>query len=275
MQGKHVLITGGTAGIGRETALGLARLGADVTLLGRDRAKAERAAAAIRTASGNDAVSALAADLADRDAVHQAAEEYRLRHKRLDVLLNNAGLFLPRREVTRDGQEWTFATVYLGHYLLTQLLLERLKAAEQGRILFVTCPPAQARVRFEDLTLERGYSTLKAQFQAKGALFMLMHELCYRVSGTPVTVNCMLPGLMIRTDLLANMPFYMRWAVRLFGMSPAKAAEAQIWLASAPELAGVTNRYFLGRVEKPLSGQIVDDQATRKLWQLSQALMGI
>lgn len=275
MRGKHVLITGGTAGIGRETALGLARLGADVTVLGRDRARAERAAADIRTATGNDAVWALAADLADQQAVRLAAEEYRRRHQRLDVLLNNAGVFLPRRELTADGQERTFATVYLGHRLLTQLLIDRLKAAEQGRILFVTCPPAQARVRFEDVTLKRGYSTLKAQFQAKGALFLLMRELCQRLSGTAVTVNCMLPGLMIRTELLADMPFYMRLAVRLFGMSAAKAAEAQIWLASAPELAGVTNRYFLGRVEKPLAGQILDDEASRKLWQLSQALTGI
>jgi retinol dehydrogenase 14 len=275
MRGKHVLITGGSAGIGRETALGLARAGADVTLLSRDRDKAERAAAAIREATGNSAIAALSCDLGDRKSVHQAAEEYRLHHKRLDLLLNNAGLFRPRRELTPDGQERTFASIYLGHYQLTQLLLDRIKAAEQGRILFVTCPPGQAKVRFDDLTLERGYSTLKAQFQAKGALFMFMRELSYRLAGTAVTVNAMLPGLMLKTDLMTDMPLYMRLPVRLFGKTAAQGAAAQLWLATAPELFDVTNRYFHGRAEKPMSGQITDDAACRQMWQLSQALTGV
>jgi|HubBroStandDraft_1064217.scaffolds.fasta_scaffold00354_11 retinol dehydrogenase-14 len=276
MGGKHVLITGGSAGIGYQTALGLTRLGADVALLGRNRDKAEYAAAAIRSATGSTAVSVLPCDLGDLESVRAAAESYRIKHKQLDVLINNAGPIQPRRTLTRDGQELTFATIYLGHYLLTQLLLDRLKAADQGRILFVTCMPRQARVYFDDLSLERAYTARKAQFQAKGALFMFMRELSYRLAGTTVTVNAMLPGTKrFKTDLLSALPFYRRLPILLFGKNAAQAAAAQIWLVTAPQLADMTNRYFLGRVEEPIAGQITDDEACRQMWQLSQALTGV
>jgi NAD(P)-dependent dehydrogenase (short-subunit alcohol dehydrogenase family) len=272
MKGKHVLITGGSAGIGRETALGLAKLGAEVTLLGRNADKAERAAAAIRAATLNQAVSALSGDLSDLDSVHAIVEAYRLRHKWLDILVNNAGPLLPRRLLTPDGQEQSFATIYLGHYLLTQLLLDRLKAAEQGRIVFVTCAPAEAKISFDDLSLERGYTPFIAQYQAKGALFMFMRELSYRLAGTSVTVNAVLPGKLFRTELRRQLSLYQRLTAWIFGQKPAQGAEAVIRLATTPYLAEVTNRYFNGEVEEPIIGQIADDMACRQMWQLSQAL---
>ena len=275
MQGKQVLITGGSAGIGKAAARALAQQGASVTLLGRNRARGEAAAEEIRRATGNPAVSALACDLGSATEVRRAAGKFAGAHPQLDVLLNNAGLFLPRRELTADGMERTFASIYLGHFQLTRLLLPALKAAPQGRIVCVTCPPAQAKVQFDDLSLSRGYNTLKAQFQAKGALFMFVRELVRRLRGSAVTANTVLPGLMIRTGLLHDMPAYLRLPVRWFGMSPERGAEPEVWLAADSGLAGVTGCHFHGRKEQPLRGQIVDDQACRRLWELSSGLAGL
>lgn len=275
MQGKSVLITGGTAGIGKAAALSLARQGACVTLLGRDAARGEAAAAAIRAATGNPAVSALACDLSVSAQVRGAVEKFKQDNAGLDVLINNAGLFLPQRELTAEGQERTFAALYLGHFLLTQLLLERLRAAPQGRIICVTCPPKQAKVHFDDLTLSRGYSTLKAQFQAKGALFMMVRELARRLQGSSVTANTLLPGLMIKTELLSRMPWYFRLPVQWSGISAERAAESETWLATAPELAGVSGRHFNGRKEQTVTGQAADDAACARLWELSLQLAGI
>jgi NAD(P)-dependent dehydrogenase (short-subunit alcohol dehydrogenase family) len=275
MQGKQVIITGGAAGIGKAAARALAAQGAAVTLLGRSSQRGEAAAKEIRKATGNAAVSALACDLGSPADVRRAAAEFSAAHPRLDVLLNNAGVFLPRREVNAAGQEKTFASIYLGHFLLTRLLLPQLQAAPQGRIVCVTCPPGQAKVQFDDLSLSRNYSTLKAQFQAKGALYMFVRELVTRLQGSAVTANTMLPGLMIKTDLLKDMPAWMRLPVQWFGMSPERGAEPEVWLAGAPELATVSGRHFHGRKEQALSGQITDAAACRRLWELSSELVGL
>jgi NAD(P)-dependent dehydrogenase (short-subunit alcohol dehydrogenase family) len=272
MRPIEVLITGGSAGIGRAAALALAQQGARVTLLGRDAARAEAAAQEIRQASGNPAVAALACDLGSPAAVRQAAEAYRRDHAVLDVLINNAGLFLPRRELDPQGRERTFASLHLGHFLLTQLLLEPLRAAPQGRIVCVTCPPAQARVNFDDLTMARGYSTLKAQYQAKGALMMMVQELARRSRGGSLTVNSLLPAYMIRTGLLQQMPWYFRLPVQWFGISPEAAAEPYVWLATAPELAAVSGRHFHGRKEQKVTGQAADEAAGKRLWELSEQM---
>jgi NAD(P)-dependent dehydrogenase (short-subunit alcohol dehydrogenase family) len=275
MKGKHVLITGGTAGIGKAAALALARQGAQLTLLGRDRARGETAAAGIRQASGNSAVSELACDLCSQDDVRRAADEFRRTHTKLDVLICNAGMFLPTRELTADGQEKTFAGIYLGQFLLTQLLLDRLKAAPEARIICVTCPPGSARVHFDDLALAQGYSTMKAQFHAKGALLMFVHELARRLAGTCVTANSMLPGYMIKTDLLQRMQWPMRLTVKLFGMSAEQGADPEVWLASAPELKDVTGKHFHRRKQTRVKGQVADDAACRRMWDLSLKLTGL
>jgi NAD(P)-dependent dehydrogenase (short-subunit alcohol dehydrogenase family) len=274
MASGKVLITGGSAGIGKAVGLALARQGMEVVLLGRDPARGAQAVAQIRAASGNTAVSALACDLADLDSVRRAAAQYRESHGGLDVLINNAGLFLPRRELAPSGLERTFAGLYLGHFLLTRLLLEPLLVA-RGRLICVTCPPGQAQVHFDDLSLARGYSTLKAQFQAKGGLFMLVRELHRRHAAQGLSANTLLPGLMIKTELLAQMPWYFRVPVQLFGMSPERAAEGYVRLAAAPEMAGVGGRHYTGLKEIPLKGQIADDAACRRMWELGSELAGL
>lgn len=272
---KNVLITGGTAGIGAAAARLFAAQGAQVLLLGRDRLRGERLAAEIGLETRNESIFTVACDLSSPDDVHRAAAEIGRRCRCVDIMVNNAGLFLPRRELTPQGHEKTFAALYLGHFLLTHLLLDRLLEAQQARILCVTCPPAKAKVHFDDLTLSKKYSTLKAQFQAKGALFMFANELARRLQGSDVTINSMLPGLMIKTDLLRRMNVFMRLPVALFGMSAEKAAGFEYHLAMAPELAKTSGRFFYGTTEKPMTGQIVDEAACRQLWELSLEMTGL
>ena len=272
---KNVVITGGTAGIGAAAARLFAQQGAQVLLLGRDRLRGERLAAEIGLETRNESIFAVACDLSSPDDVHRAAAEIRRRCRCVDILINNAGLFLPRRELTPQRHEKTFAALYLGHFLLTQLLLDTILEAQQGRILCVTCPPSQAKVDFDDLTLSKKYSTLKAQYQAKGALFMFANEMAKRLQGSDVTINSMLPAMMIKTDLMRRMNVFWRLPVALFGISPEKAASHEFHLTTVPELAGTTGKYFLGRSEKPMSGQIVDADACRRLWDLSVEMTGL
>jgi NAD(P)-dependent dehydrogenase (short-subunit alcohol dehydrogenase family) len=268
MAGKDVVVTGGTAGIGKAAAHALAALGARVTLIGRNRERGEAAVKQIQTATGNACISLVPCDLGDPASVRRAAEEVGHGRAKLDVLINNAGMFLPKRELTVDGMEKTFASVYLGHFLLSQLLLERLKAAPEGRVIFVAAPPSGGKVFFDDLNLDQGYSTFKAVGQAKAAQHMLARELTRRLQGSRVTVNTMHPGL-VKTELMAQMPFYLRMVLPIFGASPEAGADTAVWLATAPEVKGLSGRYFHKRKEKPMSGQILDDAACARLWSLS------
>jgi NAD(P)-dependent dehydrogenase (short-subunit alcohol dehydrogenase family) len=272
---KNVLITGGTAGIGAAAARLFAEQGAQVLLLGRDRLRGERLAAEIGLETRNESIFTVACDLSSPDDVHRAAAEVARRCRCVDILVNNAGLFLPRRELTAQGHEKTFASLYLGHFLLTQLLLDRLLESQQGRILCVTCPPSKAQVHFDDFTLSKKYSTLKAQFQAKGAQFMMVNEMARRLQGSDVTINAMLPGMMIKTELLKRMNPFMRLPVALFGMSATKAATHEFHLSTAPELAGASGKFFYGRNEKSMSGQIIDPAACRQLWEMSIEMTGL
>jgi NAD(P)-dependent dehydrogenase (short-subunit alcohol dehydrogenase family) len=274
MTGKDVVITGGTAGIGKAAAHALAALGARVTILGRSHERGESAVQQMQAATANACVSFVACDLGDQASVRRAADEIQRGRSKLDVLINNAGIFLPRRELTTDGVEKTFASVYLGHFLLTQLLLDRLKAAPEGRIVFVAAPPSGTKLFFDDLNLDKGYSTFKAVGQAKAAQHMLARELTRRLAGSQVTVNTMHPGL-VKTELMAQMPFYLRMVLPLFGAAPESGADTAVWLATTPEVRGLSGRYFYKRKEKPMSGQATDDAACARLWELSLARTGL
>lgn len=272
---RNILIVGGTAGIGKAAALLLAKQGHSVTVLGRDSERGQAAAREIRRVSGSTKAAFLACDLGSRTDVRRAAAEFSTMNAKLDSLILNAGVFLPKREVTADGLERTFASIYLGQFQLTELLLSKLKASSEGRIIAVTCPPGQARVRLDDLSLSKGYSTLKAQFQAKGALLMYVQELAQSLTGSNVTVNSMLPGMLIKTDLHANSPWLLRGIVQLFGLTPEQAADSESWLAAAPELKGISGRHFQRRKEKPLKGQTTDGALRKQVMELSRKLAGL
>ena len=204
MTGKAVLITGGTGGIGKATAIGLARMGARVGIVGRDAARAEAAAADIRSSSGNDAVDVFVADVSAQSEVRRLAAEVLEAYPRLDVLVNNVGGFWAHRHVTADGLEHTFAVNHLAPFLLTNLLLERLEASAPARVVTVSSgAQSMGRIDFDDLQGARKYSGQQAYNQSKLANVMFTYELARRLEGTGVTANVLHPGV-TRTDFGAE-----------------------------------------------------------------------
>jgi NAD(P)-dependent dehydrogenase (short-subunit alcohol dehydrogenase family) len=275
MAGKVCLVTGGNSGIGRETALGLARLGATVAIVSRDRAKGEAALSEIKRQSGNENVDLLVADLSSLDSVRQLAQEFRGKYSKLHVLVNNAGVFLPRRFVTADGFESTFATNHLGHFLLSNLLLDVLKASAPARVINVTSDAHKgAQIDFEDLMGEKKFSGFKAYGQSKLANVLFTYQLAKLLEGTGVTVNCLHPGV-VRTGFGKDAGGLFAIGVRIVGpfmMSPQKSAKAAVYLATAPELEEVTGKHFSKGKEEKSSAESYDQATAERLWQVSAEL---
>ena len=279
MSGKTVLITGGTAGIGKATAVGLARLGARVAITGRHAERAEAAADDIRAASGNPAVDAYGADLSAQAQVRRLAAEVLDAYPRLDVLVNNAGGFWNTRRVTVDGLEHTFALNHLAPFLLTHLLRDRLIATTPARIVTVSSgAQAVGRIDFDDLQGERSYSGQRAYNQSKLANVMFTYELARRLEGTGVTATVLHPGV-VRTAFAAEDPA--RWqrvflpVIRPFMKTPDQGAETSIYLASSPDVDDITGRYFADRKPKRSSKASYDTAAQARLWQVSAALVSL
>jgi len=279
MAGKSVLVTGGTGGIGKATAIGLAALGARVGITGRDQARAAAAAAGIRAAAGNAAVDVFAADMSAQAAVRRLAGQVADTYPRLDVLVNNVGGFWAHRHVTADGLEHTFALNHLAPFLLTNLLLDRLTASAPARIVTVSSGAhAKGRIDFDDLQGEQNYSGQRAYSQSKLANVMLTYELARRLEGTGVTATVLHPGV-VRTsfgaeDQAAHFAIMIRVA-RPFMKSPAQGAVTPIYLASSPQVEGVTGQYFANRKPKTASKAAYDTAAAARLWQASADLAGL
>jgi retinol dehydrogenase 14 len=279
MTGKTVLITGGSGGIGRAAAIGLASMGARVGITGRDRARAEEAAAAIARASGNPAVDVFVADMSSRAEVRRLAAEVLAWYPRLDVLLNNVGGFWAHRHVTADGLERTFALNHLAPFLLTNLLLERLTASAPARVVTVSSGAhSMGRIDFDDLMAERKYSGQQAYNQSKLANVMFTYELARRLEGTGVTANALHPG-MTSTGFGAE-DTARGWGpiisvMRLFMRSPERGAETSVYLASSAEIDGVSGRYFADSKVKASHKSSYDTAITTRLWQVSSDLVGL
>ena len=279
MAGRTVLITGGTGGIGRATAVGLASLGARVGITGRDRVRAEAAAAAIAKEAGNPAVDVFVADLSSQAEVRRMAAEVLATYPRLDVLVNNVGGFWSHRHLTADGLERTFALNHLAPFLLTSLLLERLRSSAPARIVTVaSAAQGMGNVDFDDLMGERTYSGQRAYNQSKLANVMFTYELARRLDGTGVTATVVHPG-MTNTAFSAEEPsrlFAPLVAVmRPFMRTPAKGAETPIYLASSPEASGITGKYFADRAAKESNKASYDRATTGRLWDVSADLVGL
>lgn len=279
MTGKTVLVTGGTGGIGRATAIGLASLGARVGITGRDRARAEAAAAAIAEQTGSAAIDVFVADLSSQAEVRRLATEVLAAYPTLDVLVNNVGGFWSHRHVTADGFEHTFALNHLAPFLLTSLLLDRLRASAPARIVTVaSAAQGMGRIDFADLMGERRYSGQAAYNQSKLANVMFTYELARRLEGSGVTATVVHPG-MTNTSFSAEDPsrlFAPLVAVmRPFMRKPAKGAETPIFLASSPAAAGITGKYFVDLAEKESNTSSYDRAATGRLWDVSSVLVGV
>jgi NAD(P)-dependent dehydrogenase (short-subunit alcohol dehydrogenase family) len=279
MTGKTVLITGGTGGIGKAAAIGLASMGARVGITGRDRARAEQAATAIGAESGNPEVDVFVADLSSQAEVRRMAGEVLATYSRLDVLVNNVGGFWAHRHTTVDGLEHTFALNHLAPFLLTSLLLERLTDSAPARIVTVSSgAQSMGKIDFDDLMGEQDYSGQRAYNQSKLANVMFTYELARRLEGTGVTATALHPG-MTNTAFSAEDPSRSMapivFAARPFMKSPKKGAETAVYLASSPEVEGVTGRYFANRKAKKSHEASYDAMTTGRLWQVSADLVGI
>ncbi|HSM43652.1 MAG TPA: SDR family NAD(P)-dependent oxidoreductase [Acidimicrobiia bacterium] len=279
MTTKTVLVTGGTGGIGRAIAIGLASMGAHVGITGRDRARAEQAAAAIADESANPTVDVFVADMSSQTEVRRLADEVLVAYPRLDVLVNNVGGFWAHRHLTEDGLEHTFALNHLAPVLLTSLLLERLLASEPARVVTVSSGAhTTGRIDFDDLMGERNYSGQRAYNQSKLANVMFTYELARQLEGTGVTANVLHPG-MTNTAFSAEDPARKMapivLAARPFMRSPEKGADTAVYLASSPEVEGVTGEYFFNRKIKRSHESSYDKALTAQLWRASADLVGI
>jgi retinol dehydrogenase 14 len=278
MAGRTVLVTGGSGGIGKATALGLATMGAHLAITGRDRGRTDEAAREIRAAGGGQ-VDVFVADLSSQSEVRRLADEVLQRLPRINVLVNNVGGYWNTRHVTADGLERTFALNHLAPFLLTNLLLDRLKQSAPSRVVTVAShAQAMGRMDFDDLQGERSYSGARAYNQSKLANVLFTYELARRLQATSVTANALHPGV-VRTSLGAEDPAVVQ---RLFipfllhfMKAPAQGAATSIHLASAPDLEQVTGCYFASSKQKRSSERSYDEAAATRLWQVSADLVGL
>jgi NAD(P)-dependent dehydrogenase (short-subunit alcohol dehydrogenase family) len=274
MNEKVTVITGASSGIGKATALGLARMGATVVLACRDSERGEAARREIVKETNNSAVSVELVDLADLDSVSSFAKNFQQRHSHLDVLVNNAGVYASKRILTVDGFESTFAINHLAHFLLTNLLLDLLKASAPSRIVNVASVWQGRGMNFDDLQGARKYSGMKSYPQSKLANVLFTYELARRLEGTGVTANCVHPGT-VRTNLWRQSGSIMAPMVRIlvpFMLSPEEGAKTVIWLASSPEVDRISGRYFIKQTERKSSKQSYDLDAAQRLWKISSDL---
>jgi retinol dehydrogenase 14 len=277
MAGKVALITGATGGIGKATAIGLATMGARVGITGRDLTRAEQAAADIRTASRNPAVDAFAADMSSQAEVRRLAGAVLDAYPRLDVLVNNVGGFWAHRHTTADGLEHTFALNHLAPFLLTNLLLDRLKASAPARVVTVSSgAQAAGRIDFDDLQGARNYSGQRAYSQSKLANIVFTNELARRLQGTGVTATSVHPGV-VRTNFGSEDQAWffqiISRVVRPFLKTPAQGAQTPIYLASSPEVEAITGQFFANRKPKTTNKAAGDADAGARLWRVSAELV--
>jgi NAD(P)-dependent dehydrogenase (short-subunit alcohol dehydrogenase family) len=273
VQGKHILITGATNGIGLAAAQALAALGANVAIVGRNETRTRVAAAAIGAAAKAATVTTFVADLASQSAVRKLAVEVLARCPKLDVLVNNAGAMYGTRQLSQDGIELTWAVNHLAPFLLTTLLLERLKASAPARIVTTASRAHQgARVPFDDINAERGYRSFGRYGETKLANILFTTELAQRLAGTAVTANCFHPGL-VATGFNRNNGLLMDLGMtilRPMSRSAPKGAETLVWLGSSPAVADVSGGYFFDKQPKTPSAAAQDRQTGRRLWEISE-----
>src|SRR5688572_5947611 len=243
MKGKICLVTGANAGIGKVTALELAKMGATVVIVCRDKNRGEEALKEIKEKSKNDSVELLLADLSSQQEIHKLAEEFKSKYNRLDVLVNNAGVIFGERRITADGIENTFALNHLGYFLLAHLLLDVLKASAPSRIINVSSEGHRmGNIKYDDINREKGYSSLQVYGQTKLDNVIFTYELAKRLEGTGVTVNCLHPGGVATNFGSGNNTIFgfLVKLVRPFLITAEKGAETSVYLASSPQVEGVT-----------------------------------
>lgn len=280
MTDRSVIITGANTGIGKATAVGLARDGMQVVITSRDRARGNAAVEEIRAESGSDRVEVMELDLADLASVRTFADAYLASHNRLDVLVNNAGVVQGSRTQTRDGFETTFGVNHLGPFLLTQLLLDRIRESAPSRIVVVSShahKSARQGLDFDDLQSERKYSSFGVYGKSKLANIYFTRELARRLEGAGVTANAAHPGFVAsrfgRDGDGGRLGEIAMTLGQPFALSPEKGARTSIYLAESPDVADITGGYFYKSKPSQPSKVALDDEAARRLWAVSEELV--
>ena len=278
MNGKTCVVTGANAGIGKATAAGLASKGAAVALVCRDGERGQHARAEIIEQTGNERIALHLADLSSQASIRRLVQELSARYSKIDVLVNNAGMISRRRELTIEGFEAQFAVNHLAYFLLTNLLLDLLKAGGPARIVNVSSEAHKfGHIHFDDLHLEQSYTPLKAYSQSKLANILFTYELARRLSESSVTANCLHPGV-VATQLLNDFfgfPRFFSRVNRLFVSSPQRGAQTSLHVATSPDVREVSGKYFVRRRPANSSPASYDRQAAERLWQVSAELTGI
>ncbi len=275
---KTILVTGASSGIGKAVAQHLAKLGARVVIVCRNEQRGAPALDDIRKTSGNSSVELLTADLGSQEQTRELARKFLQGHDRLDVLINNAGLYLSKRMVTEDGIETTLAVNHLAPFLLTNLLLDALKASSPSRVITVSSEAhRRGTIDFEDLSMERRYNWIDAYARSKLANVLFTYELARRLEGTEVTALTLHPGVVATRiwNRNRNPLNYLLRIFKVFFVSPKKSAESIVRLAIAPELATVKGKYFNRDREVRSSRASCDTELARRLWDVSEEMTGL
>jgi len=273
MAGKVCVVTGATAGIGKETALGLAKLGATVVIVARDPQKAARTVDEISRAADNRNVEWVRADFASLDSVRAAAADIRKRFGAIQVLVNNAGVANKQRMLSEDGYELTFAVNHLAAFLFTRELLPLLRLGAPSRIVNVSSgAEGYGPIDFDDLQSEKGYRGFAVYGKTKLMNVLFTYELASRLSGTGVTANCLHPGA-VATDMLRQLPRWLYAMISPFLSTPEQGAETPVFLASSPSVEGVSGGYYEKKKAKRSSRRSYDVSARQRLWAISEAMV--
>jgi NAD(P)-dependent dehydrogenase (short-subunit alcohol dehydrogenase family) len=277
IRGKACMITGATSGIGRASALELGKVGAHLVLVCRNRERGDELVREIQRA-GNPEVELRVADLESQAQIRKLAADFLASKKPLHVLMNNAGIFNMKRRMTTDGIEEVWAVNHLAYFMLTLLLLDRIKESAPARIINISSTLHQsATIKFDDLGGERSWGGMSSYGQSKLANILFTYELARRLEGSGVTVNAVHPGA-VATNLARNNGAIVSTAWKLAGTfmrSPETGARTQIYLASSPEVEGVTGKYFVDSKEARSSAESYDAAIARRLWEVSAQLTGL
>lgn len=272
MKDKICLITGATAGIGKETAIALALKGATLVLACRNLKKGAAVVQEIKKKTGNERIEVLSCDLSSFKSIRHFVVEFKNKYERLHILINNAGLLAPQRETTEDGFELTFGTNHLGPFLLTNLLLDLLKNSTPARIINVSSQAHyRGKINFEDLQSAGNYNGLQRYSNSKLANILFTYELARRLAGEAITVNCLHPGV-VATDIWPTNKWYYALLVpvmKLFMIASKEGAQTTIYLAFSPEVENVTGKYFDKQAEEESSAISQNIETQKKLWEIS------
>ncbi len=275
MNGKRVLITGGTAGIGKQAAIALLQMGAQVVIVGRNLEKTKAVVEELKTRTANPKLEFLIADLSSMAEVKRVATEFKAKYDRLDVLLNNAGAMFPGRTTTIDGYERTMATNHLAYFVLANELIPILEKSAPSRIVNVSSNAHMSgQLDWDDFMAEKSYSTFSQYSRSKAANILFTRELARRVKDKRITVNCLHPGF-VASDFLAKPGFwnFIKPIAYLFAIDEVEGAKTSVFLASSPEVEGVTGKYFIKSKEKRPRAFCEDDASATRLWELSEKLV--